>query len=32
MEKTLSEYQERYQNEAEFFDHEVEEMFKNDRG
>ena len=32
MEKTLSEYQERYQNEAEFFDHEVEEMFRNDRG
>jgi ubiquinone/menaquinone biosynthesis C-methylase UbiE len=28
----LSDYQERYQNEADFFDQEVEEMFKNDRG
>ncbi len=32
MEKTLSDYQERYQNEAEFFDQEVEEMFKDGRG
>jgi ubiquinone/menaquinone biosynthesis C-methylase UbiE len=31
MEKLLSEYRERYQNEADFFDREVEEMFKNEQ-